>query len=88
MKSRRWILSMKNTQLVVNFITSMRLMVSIGYATGEKITRLSPGMSQSDVNHILGKPDGFWDDGDYTVLKYTNNLISGWSWVIPLVFVC
>jgi hypothetical protein len=28
----------------------------------------------------LGRPDGFRTQGEYTVLKYTNRLISGWSW--------
>ena len=44
------------------------------------MTRLSPGMSQADVFGTLGRPDGFRTEGDYTILKYTNKLISGWSW--------
>ena len=51
-----------------------------GCATGKKVTRLSPGMSQADVVGTLGRPDGFRTEGDYTILKYTNRLISSWSW--------
>ncbi len=51
-----------------------------GCATGEKVARISPGMSQTDVVETLGRPDGFRTEGDYTILKYTNRLISGWSW--------
>lgn len=48
--------------------------------TGEKVTRLDPGMSQEQVTKIMGKPDGFQQRGGYTIYKYTNRLISGWSW--------
>jgi hypothetical protein len=37
-------------------------------------------MSQEKVTHIMGKPDGFQQQGEYTVYKYTNRLLSGWSW--------
>ena len=56
------------------------LIAAVGCATGEKMTRLSPGMSQADVFGTLGRPDGFRTEGDFTVLKYTNRLISGWSY--------
>ncbi|GBE14632.1 hypothetical protein BMS3Abin14_00678 [bacterium BMS3Abin14] len=50
-------------------------------ATGEKITRLNPGMSKQKVESVLGKPDGYSAPADgYEVYKYTNRLISGWSW--------
>ena len=52
----------------------------ISCATGEKVTRLDPGMSQDRVVQIMGKPDGFQQRGEYTIYKYTNRLISGWSW--------
>ena len=63
-----------------HFILCILLITFTGCATGEKITRLSPGISQADVTKTLGKPDGFRTEGDYTILKYTNRLISGWSW--------
>ncbi len=37
-------------------------------------------MSTDQVESILGKPDGFQQRGEYTVYKYANRLISGWSW--------
>lgn len=61
-------------------ILCILLMVITGCATGEKVTGLSPGMSQADVVGAIGRPDGFRTEGDYTILKYTNRLISGWSW--------
>jgi hypothetical protein len=76
MKSKKHRLS----AIVFYSVISMLLMNNIGCFTGEKITELSPGMSQSKVVHILGKPDGFRTEGDYSILKYTNKLISGWSW--------
>ena len=61
-------------------ILCISLIIITGCATGEEVTSLSPGMSQADVVGTLGRPDGFKTEGDYTVLKYTNRLISGWSW--------
>jgi len=76
-----------NTQTLVSIsripsyvVFFILLILIFGCATGERITRLSPGMSQTDVVGTLGKPDGFRTEGDYTILKYTNKLISGWSW--------
>jgi len=63
-----------------HLILCILLIIIIGCATGEKVTRLSPGMSQADVFGTLGRPDGFRTEGEYTILKYTNRLISGWSW--------
>ena len=37
-------------------------------------------MSQKEVVQSMGKPDGFQQRGEYTIYKYTNRLISGWSW--------
>ena len=62
---------------ILIFVLSFAL---FGCVTGEKITRLDPGMSQDDVVRTMGKPDGFQKRGEYTIYKYTNRLISGWSW--------
>lgn len=51
-----------------------------GCVTGQQVTRLDPGMSQERVTQIMGKPDGFQQRGEYTIYKYTNRLMSGWSW--------
>jgi len=48
--------------------------------TGEKMSSLSPGMTKGQVIATLGRPDGFQSEGDYEVLKYTNKLVSGFSW--------
>jgi hypothetical protein len=70
-----------NMQQAFNvFILCLLLLTITGCATGEKAARLSPGMSHADVVQILGRPDGFRTEGDYKILKYTNRLISGWSW--------
>lgn len=66
---------MKNL-LVITFAFSLT-----ACATGENISsNIQPGMSEAQVEQVLGKPDGFKASGDYTILKYTNRLISGWSW--------
>lgn len=49
-------------------------------ATGERIVRLDPGMSKHQVIEVMGRPDGFKAEGEYEILRYTNRLISGWSW--------
>jgi len=49
-------------------------------ATGERIVRLDPGMTKGQVVEVMGRPDGFKAQDGYEVLRYTNRLISGWSW--------
>ncbi|MCU7830349.1 MAG: hypothetical protein KZQ85_14900 [Candidatus Thiodiazotropha sp. (ex Myrtea sp. 'scaly one' KF741663)] len=61
-------------------IYSIVLLILTGCATGELVQRINPGMSQDEVVKVLGKLDGFKQSGDYTIYKYTNRLISGWSW--------
>lgn len=51
-----------------------------GCATGEKIGRIEPGMSRAQVNSIMGAPDGYQQQSGYEVLKYSNRMMSGWSW--------
>jgi hypothetical protein len=48
--------------------------------TGEKMSSLSPGMTKDQVISLLGHPDGYQAEGDSEVLRYTNKLVSGWSW--------
>ncbi len=66
-------------QILMCCVLGLFLITIGGCTTGEKMPRLSLGMSQAEVVRILGKPDGFKPDGDHKVLKYTNKLISGWS---------
>ncbi len=49
-------------------------------ATGEKVKEVAPGMTEQQVISVMGKPDSFRQNGEYTLYKYTNRLISGWSW--------
>jgi outer membrane protein assembly factor BamE (lipoprotein component of BamABCDE complex) len=49
-------------------------------ATGERIVRLDPGMTKDQVVDVMGRPDGFKAQDGYEVFRYTNRLISGWSW--------
>jgi hypothetical protein len=48
--------------------------------TGEKMSSLSPGMTKAQVIATLGRPDGYQSEGENEVLKYTNKLVSGFSW--------
>lgn len=64
-------------KLILSLLTILFL---AGCVTGERVRNIDPGMSQDEVVQILGKPDGFRASGEFTVYKYTNRLISGWSW--------
>lgn len=68
------------SHICINIILCLFLIAVTGCATGERVAGLSPGMSQADVIGTLGRPDGFKAEGRYKILKYTNRLISGWSW--------
>ena len=67
-------------KLFIFFVLCISLFSINGCATGEKVSTLAPGVSQSDVISNIGRPDGFRTEGEYVILKYTNRLISGWSW--------
>ena len=80
MKNSNAIFLRNPMDICIHFILCIFLITITGCATGERVARLSPGISQADVVGTLGRPDGFRTEGDYTILKYTNRLISGWSW--------
>lgn len=61
------------------FIYALMFML-IGCVAGEKITSVDPGMTKDEVFDVMGRPDSFQQRGEYTIYKYTNRLISGWSW--------
>ena len=66
-------------------LTAAFLFVSLlalsGCATGEKMGGgIREGLSKAEVINVLGNPDGFQRSGEYEALRYTNRLISGWSW--------
>jgi len=52
----------------------------VGCVTGELMQSVREGMSKEEVIGVLGNPDGFQRSGEYEALRYTNRLISGWSW--------
>ena len=56
------------------------LFILAGCVTGDLISQLRPGMSQSHVKQILGNPDGYQSQGDYEMFIYANRLTSAWSW--------
>jgi hypothetical protein len=47
---------------------------------GKRMTKVNEGMTKQEVIKTLGKPDGFQRSGEYEALKYSNRLMSGWSW--------
>lgn len=52
-----------------------------GCATmGKKMTKVNEGMTKQEVINTLGNPDGFQRSDEYEALKYSNRLMSGWSW--------
>ena len=62
------------------FLAVALILALSGCATGEKVRSFQPGMSKAEVVASLGNPDGFKRVGEYEFMKYTNRLISGWSW--------
>ena len=58
------------------------LMIALlsGCATGEKASKLEPGMSRAQLDAVMGRPDGYQQRDGYEILKYSNRLMSGWSW--------
>lgn len=52
----------------------------LGCVTGEKITRISTGMTTGEVRAILGNPNGVRMVEGHEVYIYSNRLISGWSY--------
>ena len=63
-----------------HFLIASLLVVLVGCVTGERVRSVHEGMSKDEVIAVLGNPDGFQRSGEYEALRYTNRLISGWSW--------
>ena len=51
-----------------------------GCVIGQKMGDIHEGMSKREVVSVLGNPDGYRRSGEYEALRYTDRLISGWSW--------
>lgn len=63
--------------LVSLFVVSCATVFSI---TGEKISRLSPGMTKAEVIQTLGNPDGFKKIDGQEILTYSHRLVTVWAW--------
>jgi SmpA / OmlA family len=61
-------------------LLALLALLVISCVTGEKMSSLNPGMTKAQVIATLGRPDGYQSEGEYEVLKYTNKLVSGFSW--------
>jgi SmpA / OmlA family len=55
-----------------------------GCVTGEKMSRLHPGMTKAEVVSVLGRPDGYKQIVGHEVYRYSNRLSSGWLPGLPL----
>lgn len=44
-----------------------------------KMSNLRENMSETEVIHRLGKPDGFKRNGEFKSLEYGHRMISNWS---------
>jgi hypothetical protein len=64
----------------LKYAIAASVLLLAGCVTGEKMARLDPGMTKNQVIETLGKPDGFESRGEYEALKYSNRLMSGFSW--------
>jgi outer membrane protein assembly factor BamE (lipoprotein component of BamABCDE complex) len=56
------------------------LLLVLGCTTGEMMPSLHEGMSRSQVEEKLGRPDGFMRSSDQVAYQYVNKLTSGWSY--------
>jgi hypothetical protein len=51
-----------------------------GCTTGEKFSRLHPGMTKDQVISLLGNPKGYEQNDCFEILQYPGGLVSGWSY--------
>lgn len=79
-RSTRRYVSDKGEPMTRLVIATAMLLFLAGCVTGEQMGKVREGMSKEEVLSTLGSPDGFQRSGDYEALRYTNRLISGWSW--------
>ena len=69
----------RSRQIGCAFLALITVLVA-SCVTGEKMSSLSPGMTKNQIIAKLGRPDGYQSEGDYEILRYTNKLVSGFSW--------
>jgi hypothetical protein len=61
-------------------LTAIVFVLLVSCTTGEKMSRMYPGMPKPEVIDNLGSPDGYKKVGDYEVFTYTHRLVTGWAW--------
>ena len=61
-------------------IFGLMALLLAGCVTGQQARQLGIGMARTEVVEIMGAPDGVQANGQTEVLKYSNRLMSGWSW--------
>lgn len=61
------------------FFLYLIFLTSCAMTTGEKMSKLSPGMSKEEVVTTLGKYDGYKKYGDFEILSYNHRYASGWA---------
>jgi hypothetical protein len=68
-------------EIPVRTIGTLALILCLfGCVTGEKMSRLHPGMRKAEVVSVLGRPDGYKQIAGHQICRYSNKLSSGWSW--------
>ncbi|WP_429563628.1 hypothetical protein [Paraburkholderia sp. MM6662-R1] len=65
--------------ILASLLLAMSALIS-GCVTGQKMSDIHEGMTKSEVEAVLGNADGYQRSGQYEALRYTDRLISGWSW--------
>ena len=65
---------------MVFILALLCLLLVVGCTTGEMISEIQIGMSESEVREVLGVPDGISEKDGVRILKYIDRLVSGWSW--------
>ena len=51
-----------------------------GCVAGEQVRNLRGGETRTDVERVMGNPDGYRREGNVEALTYSNRLMSGWGW--------
>jgi len=76
-----------NTPLRV--IAAIVLMLPFfGCVTGEKMSRLHPGMTKAEVVSVLGRPDGYKEIAGYEVYRYSIGFRVVGPGIVPITTSC
>ena len=61
-------------------VAAIALSTLVACTAGENIRSLQGGETRTQVEQIMGRPDGYTREGNSEALTYANRLMSGWSW--------